>query len=152
MACDKGLHSLHKKRGNFFLNWNEKNHKNKLYQTPLMDSSYQDRSLWHKWVKGIYHFAITTITGLKSKSRTIVEPKAYIFGWLFLGLTSFWDSISVYIGPSPKERQKEDPFRAYCKCKRHLPYYHPNCRTPRHWKFTQDQRTTRSSPKAYRFI
>ena len=29
-------------------------------------------------------------------------------GWLVvLGLTAFWDSISVYIGPSPKEREKE---------------------------------------------
>ena len=26
--------------------------------------------------------------------------------------------------------------RTYCQ--RTLPYYHPNCRTPRHWKFTQD--------------
>ena len=32
--------------------------------------------------------------------------------------------------------------RTYCKCNRPLPYYHPNCRTPRHWKFTQDHRTT----------
>ena len=28
------------------------------------------------------------------------------------------------------------------KHNRPLPYYHPNCRTPRHWKFTQDHRTT----------
>ena len=29
-------------------------------------------------------------------------------GWLFvLGLTALWDNISVYIGPSPKEREKE---------------------------------------------
>ena len=29
-------------------------------------------------------------------------------GWLVvLGLTALWDSISVYIGPSPKEREKE---------------------------------------------
>ena len=31
------------------------------------------------------------------------------FGWLVvLGLTALWDSISVYIGPSPKEREKEE--------------------------------------------
>ena len=30
-----------------------------------------------------------------------------------------------------------------------VPYYHPNCRTPRHWKFTQDHRTTRPPPKCY---
>ena len=28
--------------------------------------------------------------------------------WLVvLGLTALWDNISVYIGPSPKEREKE---------------------------------------------
>ena len=31
-----------------------------------------------------------------------------VFGWLVvLGLTALSDSISVYIGPSPKEREKE---------------------------------------------
>ena len=31
-----------------------------------------------------------------------------IDGWLVvLGLTALWDSISVYIGPPPKEREKE---------------------------------------------
>ena len=30
-------------------------------------------------------------------------------GWLVVwGLTALWDSISVYIGPSPKEREKEE--------------------------------------------
>ena len=29
------------------------------------------------------------------------------FGRLFLGLMTLWDSISVYIGSSPKERAKE---------------------------------------------
>ena len=29
-------------------------------------------------------------------------------GWLVvLGLSAIWDSISVYIGPSPREREKE---------------------------------------------
>ena len=29
-------------------------------------------------------------------------------GWLVvLDLTALWDSISVYIGPSPREREKE---------------------------------------------
>ena len=32
--------------------------------------------------------------------------------------------------------------RTYRKCSRPLPYYHPNSRTPRHWKFTQGHRTT----------
>ena len=30
---------------------------------------------------------------------------------------------------------KQPPTRTYCKRNRPLPYYHPNCRTPRHWKF-----------------
>ena len=43
---------------------------------------------------------------------------------------------------------KQLPTRTYCKRNRPLPYYHPNCRTPRHWKFTQDHRTTRPPPLA----
>ena len=32
-----------------------------------------------------------------------------LVGWLVvLGLTALLDSISVYIGPSPKEREKEE--------------------------------------------
>ena len=27
-------------------------------------------------------------------------------GWLFLGLTALWDSILVYIGPSPRDMEK----------------------------------------------
>ena len=38
------------------------------------------------------------------------------------------------------------PTRTYCKRNRPLPYYHPNGRTPRHWKFTQNLRTTRPPP------
>ena len=59
-----------------------------------------------------------------------------LFGWLVgLGLTALSDSISVYIGPTPREREKEDrndrrekkcpnnPTRTYCKRNRPLPYY-----------------------------
>ena len=35
------------------------------------------------------------------------------------------------------------PTRTYCKGNRPLPYCNPNCRTSRHWKFTQHHRTTR---------
>ena len=38
------------------------------------------------------------------------------------------------------------PTRTYCKCSRPLPYCNPNCRTPRHRKFTQHHRTTRPPP------
>ena len=39
------------------------------------------------------------------------------------------------------------PPPTYCKRNRPLPYYHPNCRSPRHWKFYQDHRTTRLPEK-----
>ena len=35
------------------------------------------------------------------------------------------------------------PSCTYCKRNWLLPNYDPNCRTPRHWKFTQDHRTAR---------
>ena len=32
-----------------------------------------------------------------------------VAGWLVvLGLTALWDSILVYIGPSPREREEEE--------------------------------------------
>ena len=62
-----------------------------------------------------------------------------IYGWLVvLGLTALRDSISVYIGPSPKGRGKEKrnarreknvqttPTRTHCKRSRPLPYSSPN--------------------------
>ena len=41
---------------------------------------------------------------------------------------------------------KTTPTRTYCKRNMPLPYYHPNCRTPWHWKFTQHHRTIRPPP------
>ena len=38
------------------------------------------------------------------------------------------------------------PTRTYCKRNRPLPYCNQNCRTPRHWKFSQHHRTTRPRP------
>ena len=38
------------------------------------------------------------------------------------------------------------PTRTYYKCSRPMPYCNLNCRTPRHWKFTQHHRTTRTLP------
>ena len=62
-----------------------------------------------------------------------------LMGWLVvLGLTALWDSILVYIGPSTREREKEErkdrerknvqttPTRTYCKRNRPLPYNNPN--------------------------
>ena len=78
-------------------------------------------------------------------------------GWL-VGFLGFNGSNSVYIGSSPKRGRKRreriderknvqtTPTRTYCKCSRPLPYCNPNCRTPRHWKFTQHHGTTRPPP------
>ena len=60
--------------------------------------------------------------------------------WLVvLGLKALWDSISVYIGPSPRERERKKSemiderknvqttrTRTYCSCSRSLPYSYPN--------------------------
>ena len=63
---------------------------------------------------------------------------------------------SLYRAVSQREGKREEidesknvqttPTRTYCKCSRPLPYYNLNCRTLRHWKFTQHHRTTRPSP------
>ena len=63
----------------------------------------------------------------------------WLVGWLVvLGLTALRDSISVYIGPSPKEREKDGemidesknvqttPTRTDCKHRRPLSYSNPN--------------------------
>ena len=42
------------------------------------------------------------------------------------------------------------PTHTYCKSSRPLPYCNQNCRTPRHWKFTQHHRTTRPPPLDHR--
>ena len=61
---------------------------------------------------------------------------------------------SLYRAVSQREGDREEkridesknvqttPTRTYYKRSRPLPYCNPNCRTPRHWKFTQHHRTT----------
>ena len=78
-----------------------------------------------------------------------------LVGWLVdLGLTALLDSIWVYIGLSPRDREKVERrteesknvqttlARTYCKYNRPLPSCHPFWRTPRHpdWKLTQHHR------------
>ena len=64
---------------------------------------------------------------------------------------------SLYRAVSQREGERGDridesknvqttPTRTYCKHNRPLPYCYQNCRTPRHWKFTQHHRATRPSP------
>ena len=69
--------------------------------------------------------------------------------WLF---QTVFQSISGHLperGRKRREKTEESkndqttPTRTYCKRNRPLPYYHPNCRTPRHWKIAQGHRTTR---------
>ena len=48
---------------------------------------------------------VTTTNQFMRKKQ--FQPDIF-FGWLVvLGLTALWDSISVYIGPSPRERERE---------------------------------------------
>ena len=82
-----------------------------------------------------------------------------LVGWLFLGLGALSDNISVYIGSSPKERDKEKRNdRREKKCPNNpppattaslvgpCPTFIQISRTPRHWKFIQHHRTTRPPP------
>ena len=81
-------------------------------------------------------------------------------GWLVvLGLAALLDSISVYIGPSPREREKEERTGRREKNMSKQPQPGPTAsavgpcptmiqisRAPRHCKFTQHHRTTRPTP------
>ena len=49
-------------------------------------------------------------SSLDKRSEEVVHRTVFAFlvGWLVWGLTALRDSISVYIEPSPKEREKEE--------------------------------------------
>ena len=83
-----------------------------------------------------------------------------IVGWL-VGYFGFNGPLrqyfSLYRAVSQREGERREridesknvqttPTRTYCKRNRPLPYCNQNCRTPRHWKFTQHHRTTRPPP------
>ena len=55
---------------------------------------------------------------------------------------SLYRTFSQREGERRVEKVKTTPTHTYCKRNRPLPCYHPNCRTPRHWKFTQNHRIT----------
>ena len=55
-----------------------------------------------RWLK--MSCSIHTVLAFKTGNMNMKK----LVGWLVLGLTALWDSISVYIGPSPKEREKEE--------------------------------------------
>ena len=92
------------------------------------------------------------------KYISIIPPGLAL--WLVvLDLTALWDSISVYIGPSPREREKEKRNDSWeKKCPKQpppasiastigpCPTIIQRSRTPQHWKFIQYLRTTRPPP------
>ena len=90
-------------------------------------------------------------------SQVIVLTTFLWLGWL-VGCFGFNGPLrqyfSLYRAISQREggrRERIDesknvqttPTRTYCKRNKPLPYCNQNCRTPRHWKFTQHRRTTR---------
>ena len=83
----------------------------------------------------------------------------WLVGWLFWVERPFETVFQSISGRLPKRGRKRKegiaesknvqttPTHTYCKSNRPLPYCNQNCRTPRHWKFTQHHRTTRPPPK-----
>ena len=103
----------------------------------------------------------TCLSVLNARARKCVyvyvkpEPQKILSGRL---VSCFWFNgpfgqyNSLYRAVSQREGEREEKREEsknvqttppYCKRNRPLHYYHPNCRTPRYWKFTQDHRTTR---------
>ena len=91
------------------------------------------------------------------------ESCNWLTGWLVGWLVGFEFNgplrqyFSLYRAVSQRGRKRRErtdeskniqttPTRTYCQCSRPLPYWNPNCRTPKHWKFTQHHRTTRPLP------
>ena len=82
----------------------------------------------------------------------------FCIGWIWLVGFGFNGPLrqyfSLYRAVSQREGERGEridesknvqttPTRTYCKRNRPLSYCNQNCRTPRHWKFTQHHRTTR---------
>ena len=79
-----------------------------------------------------------------------------LVGWLgFNGPLRQYFSLYRAVSQREGERGEESkndqttPTCTYCKHNRPLPYYHPSCRMPRHWKLTQDHHTTRPPHPLY---
>ena len=82
---------------------------------------------------------------------TFTNRSETVVGWL-VGCFGFSGPLrqyfSLYRAVSQREGERRErtdesknvqttPTRTYCKRNRPLPYCNQNCRTPRHWKFTQ---------------
>ena len=106
-------------------------------------------------------FKIITVSTLTSQLITGSSERRFkTLGWL-VGCFGFNGPLrqyfSLYRAVSQREGERGEridesknvqttPTRTCCKRNRPLPYCNQNCRTPRHWKFTQDHRTTRPPP------
>ena len=84
-----------------------------------------------------------------------------VVGWLVgFGFNGpFRQYFSLYRAVSQREGERGEridksknvqttPTCTYCKRNRPLPYCNQNCRTPRHWKFTEHHRSTRPPPNS----
>ena len=113
------------------------------------------KEVWH-WYETWEH---------KSSCTLLKYLSAEVFvGWL-VGCLGFNGPLrqyfSLYQAVSQREEEREEkridesknvqtnPTRTYYKRSRPSPYCNPNCRTPRHWKFTQHHRTTRPPPLSF---
>ena len=116
--------------------------------------------LWYSWPTNIDPQYILCNCGLQYLENAVSNAKPYylqswLVGWLFWGLTALWDGISVYIGPSPREREWErrndrreknnpnNPTAPTASAIGPCPTIIQISRTPWHWKFTQHHHTTR---------
>ena len=84
----------------------------------------------------------------------VTWPRSPLVGWLLGFNCPSRQYFSLYRAVSQREGERGEridksknvqitPTRTYCKRIRPLPYFYQNCRTPRHWKFTQHHCTTR---------
>ena len=104
--------------------------------------------------------SLLTFEMMTSRRQSIKSAVGWLVGWFGLD-----DSLSVFQSiagrlPERGRRRREKieasrnvqttPTSTYFKRNRPLPYYHPNCRTPWHWKFTPHHPTTPTSGIAVR--
>ena len=88
-------------------------------------------------------------------NQRLLKDSSVLFWLVVLGLTALIDSILVYIGPSPREREKEErndrrektvqttPPESTARAAGPCPILIQTSRTPWHWKFIQHHSTTR---------
>ena len=100
-------------------------------------------------------------------SKRKLETDSYVVKCWLVGCFVFYGPLRQYFSLYRAVPQREGargeridesknvqttPTRTYCKCNRPLPYCYQNCRTPRHWKFTQHHHTTRPPPYVVKML